>query len=533
MKRWIAIEMSVVGALMVLGLGACDNGGPPVGPDPVVVPVPRIDALSVYSAAVGDPIVFQGDGFIDPEDGRTTVTFRGVYRHDGIEEPVNWSAEVARDSEGQVTLDRFGPYQIPFSRAGNQLGTFEGEVFATNFTHDGQERRQDSETFQSLTFDVEPSLVIREMTASGDTFESTCNFVGTRVINYVPYRMSVEAVGFDPDEYVYTVSGGLLDEDVGPTSEPTTFDHVAASAVDSLGEIESLRFAEVPMGVPVYRASVSIDAISTTGQHFEQFLMLTVHEPLFVRYSGGVEVAEMYDPIPVSSCMHGGSTGRSVTYSESQSETKTLTTSQTLTSGWKTIIAEQHAETYGEGGSEANTIGFTSSDQSTWNWNINGSVMAGAEGGFGPFAKAKAEVRVGGGRDWGGSHTDTRQGQQSWMETTSYSESVALTEQNEESITNAITQTVTTSTTQTTLLGFNGYLLPNQYGVFYRQTTRLIRRAQVIAMDLCGNETVVGEFVMNDFTWAPDLAMGAECPPFPPSALPAADCLISPCDGAY
>jgi hypothetical protein len=517
-----------VAAFAALAFAACDDDTttPPSVTPP---PTPAILSLSRTAVAVGDELRFTGSGFIDPEQGYTVVTFRGVYSHDGVEEQVNRDVRVSRVDDATVSWLRFGPYRIPFTAAGNQLGTFSGEVFATNYTNDGREQRQTA-PFQAVSIEVLPSLIVRDMNASGDDWSSDCVNVGTRLVNYVPYRVSVEAVGFDAEEFTYTVSSGLLDWDDQPSSEPTTFTHVAGGSVDSLGDVELIRFAEVPLGVPVYRASISVVATSATGDRFEQLLMMTVHQPLFVRYRGGVEVAEMMEPEPVSSCMPGGSTGRDVAYSEQTTDTRTISTSNTLTQGWQNSYTEQHTDSYGESGSEANAIGFSSSDTETWNWNVHGDVMVGAEGGFGPFAKAKAEVRVGGGHDWGGSSTETTTGQQTWTQTSSYSEAISLTEQNQESISQAMTVSQTDSTSYTTSLGYRGYLLPNQYGVFYRQTTRLIRRAEIIAMDLCGNETIVGEFIMNDYTWAPDLAMDALCPPFPESALPEAQCLIPPCE---
>lgn len=521
----IALSAAGLAALLLAACGEDTETPPGVTPPPT----PAIDALSRSTVAVGDELRFTGSGFIDPELGYTVVTFRGVYAHDGVEERVNRDVRVSRIDESTASWLRFGPYRIPFTAAGNQLGTFTGEVFATNFTHDGREQRQTA-PFSAVSLEVLPSLIVRDMNASGDDWSSDCVNVGNRLVNYVPYRVSVEAVGFEPDEFTYTVSSGLLDWDDRPTTEPTTIRHAAGGSIDSLGDIETIRFAEVPLGVPVYRASISVNATNTAGDRFEQLLMLTVHQPLFVRYRGGVEVAEMMEPVPVSSCMPGGDTGRDVAYSEQTTDTRTISTSQTLTQGWTNSYTEQHTDTYGESGAEANMIGFSSSDTETWNWNVHGDVMAGAEGGFGPFAKAKAEVRVGGGHDWGGSSTETTQGQQSWTQTSSYSEAVSLTEQNQESISQAMTVSQTDSTSYTTSLGYRGYLLPGQYGVFYRQTTRLIRRAEIVAMDLCGNETTVGEFVMNDYTWAPDLAMGPDCPPFPESALPEAVCLIPPCE---
>lgn len=526
--RWTLVAAALVGGCV---------GEVPSGPVQDPVPVPSIAAISTTAAAVGDEIVFTGGGFIDHSRGWVEVTFRGSYRHeDGTTEQVNYTVEVEARGDGTVRWPRFGPYRIPFGRAGNELGVFEGEVFATNFTYDGREERQ-PESMSLPSFTVLPSLVIREVAAHGDGWQSDCTFVGTRLVNYVPYRMTVEAVGFEADRFTYTISAGLLDSAGGAVSEPTVIEHEAEwgpTRVDSLGDIEAFRFAEVPMGVPVYRASVAVQAVASDGSTHQQFLMLTVHQPIYVRSVGTTEVAEIYPPSPVSGCIPGGLNGRDVTYSETVSETRTISSQQTYSSNWQTTYTESHEETYGEAGSQANSIGFSSADQSTWNWNVHGDVMAGGEAGVPLVTKGKVEVRVGGGRDWGGSHTDTTTGEQSWTNTTSYAEAVTTTEQLAESMGEAFSQTWTISSMTSESLNFRTFLLPNHFGVFYRQTTRLIRRGEIVAMDLCGNESVIGELILNDYTWAPDLAMStAECPPFPESQLPDAECLIPPCESSY
>ena len=92
---------------------------------------------------------------------------------------------------------------------------------------------------------------------------------------------------------------------------------------------------------------------------------------------------------------------------------------------------------------------------------------------------------------------------------------------------NAVTETVTS--TDTTTLDTRGTIPKGSYGVWYRQTTRLLRKGVVVAYDLCGNADVVGEIAIDDWTWAPNLAIGDACAP--ESDLPPAECRVAPCDG--
>ena len=499
-------------------LASCYQGE--VGTLPAsLLPEPRIDELGATSVAVGDELRFRGAGFISPELGSTEVTFRGVYRHhDGGEEPMSLTVEVAAVDEATLRWPSFGPFRIPFGRAGNVLGTFEGEVLATNVGRDGGRRRQSSELVQ-VSLEVEPSLVIRDLRAEGQTFEADCRSVSTHLINFVPYRLQVEAVGFEPEVYAYTVGAGLLVGGEG-REEPTTVEHEATSPLDNLGVVEHLHFAEVPPSVAVYASSISVDVVSSDGAVYRRLIPVMVHQPLYVRYRGGVEVAEIMEPEPISSCMSGGQTGRDVTYSETTTDTRTISVSRTLTSGWTDSYTEQHTSTYGGSNSETNRISFTTTDAEHYSWNVHGEVIVGVEGGFGPFARAKAELRVGGGHEWGGSHSESSTTDESWTQMSTYSEAVSLAEQHQESISEAMSETWTVSSSSSESLNYRAFLIPSHFGVFYRQTTRLIRRADIVALDLCGNETVVGEFVLSDYTWAPDLAVGKDCPPLPVSTLP-------------
>lgn len=531
--RWLIGSAGLIGALVVLG--ACDNGNVTDPDDPLPLPVPQITAISTNNAAVGDELRFSGANFISADEGYVEITFRGVYEQEtGGTEQVNYTVQGTLDSaSGELVVGRFGPYQIPFTRAGNVLGTFNGDIFATNIHDDGRQMRQLVDQNLSTNLTVMPSLVVREVTAHGEGWESSCRNVGTRLINWVPYRVTVEAVGFEAESFNYGVSDGALDGET-PSSEPITITHepeFGPTTVDSIGELEMLRFAEVPFGVPVYRASLAISAEGTDGFTYDQFLMVTVHQPVYVRYHGVQELAEILPPVAVSGCIPGGTQGRDVSYSETTAETRSISESHQLSNNWSNTYTEQHSESYGEGGSEANRIGFASSDQNDWNWNVNGQVMVGGEAGVPLVTKGKVEVRVGGGRDWGGSHTDTQSGEQSWTSTQNFTAATSATESLMESLGETFGETWTVSSSSSESLNFRTFLFPNHFGVFYRQTTRLVRRGEIVAMDLCGNETVVGEIIVNDYTWAPDLAMSTDCPPFPESNFPEPECFVDECEG--
>ena len=48
-------------------------------------------------------------------------------------------------------------------------------------------------------------------------------------------------------------------------------------------------------------------------------------------------------------------------------------------------------------------------------------------------------------------------------------------------------------------------------GIFYRQTTRWVRVAEVRSFNLCGVAQHVGDLQFNEYTWAPYLAVAPSC----------------------
>jgi hypothetical protein len=111
-----------------------------------------------------------------------------------------------------------------------------------------------------------------------------------------------------------------------------------------------------------------------------------------------------------------------------------------------------------------------------------------------------------------------------------FSEGTSINEVASTGNSESISNSMVSSEFKAILQSFSGYIPRGRYGIFYRQTTRWVRRAEVISYDLCGIGSHMGELLFNEWDWAPDLAIGENCDVSPPpSNLPRARCLISPC----
>ena len=94
----------------------------------------------------------------------------------------------------------------------------------------------------------------------------------------------------------------------------------------------------------------------------------------------------------------------------------------------------------------------------------------------------------------------------------------------------AESRTWSSSSSDTTVTSYSGALPISKVGVFYRQTTRWVRRAEVRGFDQCGVAEHIGEIQFNEWTWAPDLAQSNSCEDLPQTNLEPADCFIEPCN---
>jgi hypothetical protein len=73
-------------------------------------------------------------------------------------------------------------------------------------------------------------------------------------------------------------------------------------------------------------------------------------------------------------------------------------------------------------------------------------------------------------------------------------------------------------------LSMNGHILPGQYAAFYRQTTKVYRIAKLMGFTECGQSFHLGDAILTDWLFTPDMASGPTCTP--PSKLPPAQKFI-------
>lgn len=105
--------------------------------------------------------------------------------------------------------------------------------------------------------------------------------------------------------------------------------------------------------------------------------------------------------------------------------------------------------------------------------------------------------------------------------------SAGLTENYTKGESESWTETWQTSETDTTLLAFSSDVPNGKCAVIYRQTVRHVKTAQLYAYDRCGVRSLVGEMHFNEWSWAPNIAIGDKCDEgsLPEPDFPKAACL--------
>ncbi len=616
----------VTGALV--SLSACVQEPEPSS-DPQILEV-HSDHL-----VVGESLYLFGKNLKADDQYVHRLLFDGTYTTDlGDVEQVKFSVRPVYDGEvdyngavyERLRLSRLGPFENPFSRSGRP-GVFRGEITAVLEDTNSGDQLVDLQP-RSFELNVGPSVQILEFQP---TFAS-CGEPAMRALPGVPYRLRVQATGLNATRYEYQV--GRVNGSDGVTKYEHT--HELAVVDDVVGDDEPLFFNPVPDDERFYVTNLRVIAYDDANNLVaETAWPLSVHRPIEVIYDGKRQIAEHYEPEPVSGCIPG-TLGTRVSYSESKSEFRQRTVSVTVSSSWMRGHGQSLSRNWSEGVSEgqsrssslgselsedeelsesmglsynqstSNDVSFDESNGESWSWSltqgqessefteemretygsgswettvsaeteagipflakssVKGSVSAGVEAGVrsgttagtsrgtsssrGYSTSGSTET----GRSFGSSTTEGRSqsvnnsyalsrsrgssvNEESALDSTrtwNLSEGTSTSETVSESAETAYENTIESSSEDSVTQSFSAVVPRGQMGIFYRQTTRWVRVAEVRSFNLCGVAQHVGDLQFNEYTWAPDLAVAPSCDEKPPAPnLPEAACYVPPCGG--
>src|SRR5436309_273550 len=86
---------------------------------------PTVLGLTVSDVTVGQSVGVIGGGFMNNQMAKTELEFVGTYTaEDGSTNNVDYRVSPIWKDAGNLTWGYFGPFKIPFSTTGDQLGTF-------------------------------------------------------------------------------------------------------------------------------------------------------------------------------------------------------------------------------------------------------------------------------------------------------------------------------------------------------------------------------------------------------------------------
>lgn len=552
---------------------ACAQGSD----DVPTITKPHLMALSTYGASLGTPVDVIMANPPPVNARRVELVFDGTFTYpDGRTAEVHTTQGTTRTETGTVRWTTFGPFTHPFVPQDPDVGTFRGKAGIKVTYEDGTTSIDERPV--PIHFDVKPSIIVTELQPT----TADCAAPALRLIGAMSYKLKAKAIGFQPTsiEYAFETpdvtpdATGLpvmgTEQDGSPKYRMTRLAHaMSGNTMDVIDGDEVLVLPPVPMDRPTYGVVFGIVARDATGQTVTSTFGMTAHKPLEVYYDGRVQLAQIYPAKPVSGCMPGGQQGRRVLYLESDTETRQKQVSLTLASNWmqgeenhwetsdgKTVTAsttqtDGFTRTHGTTNSFTFTKDHGTSQGVNWADNITNTLTAtvgGKTGGFLAEGSWSVSDALAYGHTWGGDRKEefkTSEGNtQSTLDQEAVNHSDATTDSTAVTHTDSTGgnktsqrggsettgESWTVSSSQTIQQNFEGAIIANTQGVFYRQMSRYTYRAFVLEFNKCGEGDVIGDVTLQDYIWAPDLALSERCPPLPQSNLPKPQCLVPPCD---
>jgi hypothetical protein len=378
------------------------------------VPDPHDNIIISKSFTAGEKIIFESDektiksvSLVD-RDNKFVYEKYPVYKENNV-----------------FTINRFLNQKVPFHKSYSLL------------------IEKSNNRSSIVDIEIEKSIIIKSLCNKEDCATLTGNIIGG-----IDAYLEIETFKVSTSKITYNVFSPYESlENIHDFSSPVGLDYF------------SFNLQSPPEGVNYYIALLSIRIVND-NETIENKLPIKVVRPIEIKHFGKHELAEVYDPVPVSGCIPG-SIGSSVQYSESESETRQNSVAVTINKNWNNSFSNNtslqttegislgetqttvnssslaSSETQSESftntdsNSESNNLSFNTSDGEMWSWSldesnsqtnsdsessstnlgVNGSSTVGVSGeGSLPFlakASGKVEVTAGVSSNWGSSNTST------------------------------------------------------------------------------------------------------------------------------
>ena len=331
-------------------------------------------------------------------------------------------------NNNQFIINRFLNTKIPF-----------GQDYKLSFVLE----TENSQVLKSMPINIDPSVIVNSFCAS-----DSCESLTGNVLEGVKNKLTISFYNIAPVAVRYIITT--------PNDNFQIF-HEFNSPIQE-DWIENLVFEKVKEEYSSYISKIEILAYDINSNEAKTELPFRVVRPIEIKHFGNYELAEIYEPVPVTGCIPG-TVGNSVQYSESQTETRQTSVSVSYNKSWSDSSSTSLATSSSEGISvnetnatvansslsesetqsesfsdttaqgESSNVQFSTSDGENWSWSldesqsqtsgtsqgentntgVNGSTTVGASGeGSLPFlAKASGKVEVSAGiqRGWGSTNS--------------------------------------------------------------------------------------------------------------------------------
>lgn len=465
--------------LSVVLLAGCGGDGADSIPPTVPVrelPQPALRMIAPTAIRVGEEITIFGKGFADAGVGQTRLTFEGVFQaSSGKTNQVQLDVTPTYDNQGLLTWS-FGP-NIPFT-AEEDTGIFRGMLKAQNIGFGGEVKQAPQAI--GVEIQVLPSILIRQMRP----LNAGCPVGITATTDETPFLFEVKAIGLKsgsqnaPLRFVYTFLkenfqfSGYLSNQAGMDPEALFPQQGPVSVVDDVynGTISTLG-SGAPKNVYVFKGGVT-GSIASLVPGADKLFGLTQLTTAAVPTVQGNYAADKYQAsMNIVAMDSAGQETRRTIRLDVYSSVEVKPTGQAVpTRSYDPVPVTGcipggtigRDVTYSEMTSETRSRSFTVHSLVSGGIDIK-VLRLNAEFGF----EVNAQV----------------------------------------------------SSSKSKDLQITGKILPGTFGAFWRQTIQLERRAPLVGHGSCGSTQDLGEVIVTDWVWSPDLATNLKCPPLPPSNL--------------